>query len=164
MTVITPATLHLKRKNSYVVSIEKDGYESASVTFTTHLSGWLWGNVLFPVLIVIGLPVDFITGGAKKLTPDNITISLARLVDEQGVADKYKAIPQEAPGTKSLETIKRELYRLDKKVEKSTEPTEPTEPLEGLETKLKKLEELKAEQLLTEEEYLELRKKIINKH
>ena len=57
--------------------------------------------------------------------------------------------------------IKALIHSPENQVEKATEPTAP---LEGLETKLKKLEELKAEQLLTEEEYLELRKKIINKH
>lgn len=40
----------------------------------------------------------------------------------------------------------------------------PTESLEGLEKELKKLEEMKAKQLITEEEYLDLKRKIMDKY
>ena len=103
MTVKTPSTLHLKRNQSYSVNIEKEGYESASATFTSHLSGWLWGNVLFGGLI--GLLVDFITGGAKKLTPDNVIVTLAK---------ESKETPQEEMSTESLTNIEQALEKLEK--------------------------------------------------
>jgi len=64
----------------------------------------------------------------------------------------------ESQDEKSIESLE----GLEKDSESQAE--KPTEPLEGLEKELKKLEELKAEKLLTEEEYLKLRKKIINKY
>ena len=51
MTAVTPTTLNLKRNHSYTVTFEKEGYESGSATFSSGLSGWLWGNIIFGGLI-----------------------------------------------------------------------------------------------------------------
>jgi len=133
MTVKTPSTLHLKRNQSYSVNIEKEGYESASATFTSHLSGWLWGNVLFGGLI--GLLVDFITGGAKKLTPDNATVTLVKKIDETGVTGEGKGKEEISPSS-----------------------------LKSIEQALEKLDRMKKDGKINEQEYKRMREKIIERY
>jgi len=76
LRVITPGTLSLDRNKSYTVKIEKEGYEPGGATISRHLSGWLCGNILFGGLI--GLAVDFATGAAYKLKPENVNVTLQK--------------------------------------------------------------------------------------
>ena len=70
MEITTPATVPLSRKSNHVIEVKKEGYEDASVAISQSPSGWLAANVLiFGVGIIIGGIIDFVTGGAYKLTP-----------------------------------------------------------------------------------------------
>lgn len=77
----TPMTTSLKRKESHTVTISLPGYESYSATFTKHVSGWVWGNLLFGG--IIGLAVDAGTGGLYYLTPDDVSAQLDRKADSE---------------------------------------------------------------------------------
>lgn len=70
----TPFIADLKRKNHHLVSIALDGYQPYETTLTRHVSGWVWGNIVFGGLI--GLAVDAISGGLYKLTPEQIETEL----------------------------------------------------------------------------------------
>ena len=72
--VQTPATIKLKRGKDHLVAFEKEHYEQASVVIDHEMSGWIWGNLAFGGLI--GLAVDFTTGGAYKLEPDTVSVTL----------------------------------------------------------------------------------------
>ena len=76
LNCITPCVLELSRNRPYNILIEKKGYEPASATITNTASGWLWGDLVFGGLI--GLAIDFGTGGAYKLSPENVNINLLR--------------------------------------------------------------------------------------
>ena len=75
LAVKTPAVIQLKRSKSHIVMCEKPGYEQASQTITSHVSGWLLGNLVIGG--PIGMLVDVITGGAWKLKPESVDMSLA---------------------------------------------------------------------------------------
>jgi hypothetical protein len=64
----------LKRKNSHMIRIELDGYETYETNLTRKVSGWVWGNIVFGGLI--GLVVDATAGGMYKLTPEQISAEL----------------------------------------------------------------------------------------
>lgn len=70
----TPLTTELDRGDSHTVTIERPGYETYSATYTKHVSGWVWGNLLFGGLI--GLAVDASTGGLYYLTPHDVSAQL----------------------------------------------------------------------------------------
>ncbi|MFD2532062.1 PEGA domain-containing protein [Gracilimonas halophila] len=70
----TPMVLDLKRKDSHMIRIELDGYETYETTLTRKVSGWVWGNIVFGGLI--GLVVDAAAGGMYKLTPEQISAEL----------------------------------------------------------------------------------------
>ncbi|MEX2369032.1 MAG: PEGA domain-containing protein [Candidatus Paceibacterota bacterium] len=72
----TPLVLDLKRKGTYLVTLELDGYEPYETTLTRSTSGWVWGNILFGGLA--GLAVDAVTGGMYKLTPEQIVAEFRR--------------------------------------------------------------------------------------
>ncbi len=77
-TVLTsPASAELERDEDYVVSISKEGYQTAVVPLNSVLSGWLAGNILFGG--IIGGGVDLATGAAYTLTPENVVITLTPL-------------------------------------------------------------------------------------
>jgi hypothetical protein len=53
----------------------KDGYEDTYYTIDKHISGWVWGNILIGG--IIGLVIDDMTGGAYKLVPTEVNVTLA---------------------------------------------------------------------------------------
>ncbi len=74
----TPATFELKRKGIYIVTIEKEGYESVQLTVQGTVSGGgaagMAGNVVAGGIIGIG--VDAVTGATKNLKPNPINVKL----------------------------------------------------------------------------------------
>ena len=74
LKVETPGEVKLKRGRTHVVVIEKEGYETAQVIVDHDLSGWVFGNILLGGLI--GLVVDFSTGGAWNLEPETVAATL----------------------------------------------------------------------------------------
>lgn len=72
----TPARLDLKRKNSYMVKVEKEGYKPVEVKIESSTSAWIIGNVVFGG--IIGCTVDLITGGAYELSPERIDVNLTK--------------------------------------------------------------------------------------
>lgn len=88
----TPLIADLKRKNNHLVRIALDGYRPYETTFTRHVSGWVWGNIVFGGLI--GLAVDAISGGLYKLTPEQIEAELreSTAVGAMGTDTLYLAV------------------------------------------------------------------------
>ena len=50
-SLITPASVDLKRNQVYTFVFHKDGYKDDSFVITSGTSGWVWGNVLIGGLI-----------------------------------------------------------------------------------------------------------------
>ena len=77
----TPASVTLKRgagffhPESYVVKIEKPGYETKNVTVSGTVNGWYVANILFGGFIGL-LIVDPATGAMYTLTPDTVSANL----------------------------------------------------------------------------------------
>ena len=71
----TPLITKLPRKTSHVVKVQLAGYQPFEATLTRSVSGWVWGNVVFGG--IIGLVVDAASGGLYKLTPEQITATMA---------------------------------------------------------------------------------------
>jgi len=72
--VQTPASVKLKRGKDHYITFEREGYKQESVVIDHELSGWVWGNIVLGGLI--GLAIDFTSGGAYKLEPDSISVTL----------------------------------------------------------------------------------------
>lgn len=70
----TPVFADLKRKEEHVITITMPGYETAQLTVTKKVSGWVWGNIVLGGLI--GLAVDAISGGLYTLTPEQLNAEL----------------------------------------------------------------------------------------
>ncbi len=77
MTQNTPTTLSLPRKDNYVLTFEKAGYEQKKVEVQRKMRG---GILVLDILFtgLIGVVVDGATGSWYKLTPDNVAVSLAK--------------------------------------------------------------------------------------
>ena len=73
-TVITPSTLNLKNNQTYNIVFKKDGYEDTYYTIDKQMSGWVWGNIALGG--IIGLLIDNMTGGAYKLVPTDVNVTL----------------------------------------------------------------------------------------
>ena len=76
MTYTTPATVSFERKGHYVISFDKEGYESQQIELQKSMRGWMlvWDIVLFPV----GVVVDAITGAWYRLEPDQVSVTLTK--------------------------------------------------------------------------------------
>ena len=74
----TPAIVELPRNSTNVVlTFEKDGYEPIEIILNRKVDGWIVGNIVFGG--IIGLAVDFISGGAYKLSPAEVNAALTEL-------------------------------------------------------------------------------------
>lgn len=83
-TYTTPTTLDLKRKNEYVLTISKEGYETREVEINNSLRGGMLAlDILFTGLV--GVVVDAATGGWYSLNPTNVDVSLARASNDPSV-------------------------------------------------------------------------------
>jgi hypothetical protein len=74
----TPTVLHIKRKSSGIIRVEKEGYEPVLVPLSRKMSGWIWGNVGFSYLGLITAGIDLANGAAYKLTPDMVNAMMEK--------------------------------------------------------------------------------------
>ncbi len=72
----TPAIVRLSRGRGHIISIYADGYLPFEITLTKHVSGWVWGNLVFGGLI--GLVVDAASGGLYYLSPEQVYAKLSK--------------------------------------------------------------------------------------
>jgi hypothetical protein len=70
----TPGKVTLKRKQSHMVSLEKEGYEVENVAVTNSMGGAVAGNIIAGGLI--GWGVDAMSGSQYNLHPDTINVRL----------------------------------------------------------------------------------------
>lgn len=93
----TPATVILKPASKYMsgeqylVTFSAPGYDSQTVTISSSLNGWYWGNILFGGLIG-WLIVDPLTGAMYKLNdaPINVTLGQTLNTSENKDASSFK--------------------------------------------------------------------------
>jgi hypothetical protein len=71
----TPAILSLDRRQNHVVKYELEGYQPVSLELKRGVSGWIVGNIVFGG--IIGLVVDAATGSMYKLSPEQLSATLA---------------------------------------------------------------------------------------
>jgi hypothetical protein len=97
MMITTPGVLMLNRKQlGYILTFEKQGYKPVEISLQRRVDGWVFGNILMGGLI--GIIVDFSTGAAYRLTPEEVNVVLgelgASLKDKKG-ADLLVAVDLE---------------------------------------------------------------------
>jgi len=74
----TPAVIELSRhETSIIIRFEKEGYEPVEVVLNRVVDGWIAGNIVFGGLI--GLAIDFISGGAYHLKPSELNAVMTEL-------------------------------------------------------------------------------------
>jgi hypothetical protein len=80
----TPAMIWLARKSTHTIVISEDGYEDESFTVSRSLSPWLFGNLFLfpPVGTLIGFFVDWGSGGAWELQPDDVHVNMRQRLRE----------------------------------------------------------------------------------
>lgn len=72
---VTPVTASIQRGGQKMVSVKKDGYQTAEATLTSSTSGAFWGNI-----IIGGLPgstTDGATGSMYEFTPGEVMVTLS---------------------------------------------------------------------------------------
>jgi hypothetical protein len=80
-TGTTPTSFKIPRKGEFVVTISKEGYETANINVTTQIAGagaaGMAGNVL--VGGIIGAGVDAWSGGMLEHKPNPVKVTLVQL-------------------------------------------------------------------------------------
>jgi hypothetical protein len=74
----TPTVLHVQRKSSGIIKIEKEGYEPVLIPLSRKMSGWIWGNIGFSYFGLITAGIDLTDGAAYKLTPDMVNAMMEK--------------------------------------------------------------------------------------
>ncbi len=70
----TPATVNLRRKHEYLVTVSLEGFQPMEVALERETNGWVYGNLLCGG--ILGLIIDFSNGAAKKLVPEEVHVQL----------------------------------------------------------------------------------------
>lgn len=102
----TPVSISMPRKTSHHVRIETAGYQPYEATLGRHGSGWVWGNLLLSYFLIVGVPVDLVTGGFYNLEPDAIRAPLIPGLDTLGSRD-LPADARAAAGTRATSRLER---------------------------------------------------------
>jgi hypothetical protein len=101
-SLVTPASVDLKRNQSHTFVFRKDGYKDDSFVITSGTSGWVWGNIL------IGTAVDFASGGARKLSQESVHVSLVPLsAHDVPVAATPAVVPAVLPVAAPVPVVER---------------------------------------------------------
>lgn len=79
-TCTTPCTFTLKRKKDELLTIEREGYETATLSVRSVLSASSAANVLLPGGFVCW-GIDVASGAGYRLVPDRVDVEL-KPVDE----------------------------------------------------------------------------------
>jgi len=76
----TPHVASLNRKNSYLLTLSKTGYESVEIPIEYGgTNGWVYANLItFPVGTIIGFTIDNATGASINLEPDEVNAKLLK--------------------------------------------------------------------------------------
>ena len=70
----TPGEMDLSRKNEYIVEVSLPGYRDQTVAITKGTNPWVWGNLACGG--VLGIIIDYSSGAAYKLEPEQISIEM----------------------------------------------------------------------------------------
>ncbi|QDU34865.1 PEGA domain protein [Poriferisphaera corsica] len=101
MTLESPATVTLSRKNNHVVEVTKPGYQTTQVNIEKGLNGWVFGNIVFGG--IIGGVVDIATGSINNLNPGDIHLNLAKSgMNSEVMVWDAKSLKAEAKKQKDL--------------------------------------------------------------
>ncbi|OGP10042.1 MAG: hypothetical protein A2048_10345 [Deltaproteobacteria bacterium GWA2_45_12] len=65
----TPLIVRLDRDDNHIVKIDLHGYQPYQTTLNKKLNGWLFGNILFGGVGVIGIIIDVVDGSMYRLKP-----------------------------------------------------------------------------------------------
>lgn len=76
MTYTTPTTIAFERKGNYILTFQKEGYDSQKIELMKSMRGWMlfWDIFWFPA----GVIVDAITGAWYRLEPDQVNVTLTK--------------------------------------------------------------------------------------
>jgi PEGA domain len=77
---VTPDQVVLKKDTSYIVTIEKEGFQRKSITIVSSASDSLWRNAVWihPLGWIIGVVVDLTNGSGYDLDPTAIAATLTK--------------------------------------------------------------------------------------
>jgi hypothetical protein len=81
----TPGVIKLKRGETHIIEIKKDGFQTFKITTSKTITGWFWGNLLCGG--VLGFIIDLATGNAYDVEPAYINAVLDKGV---GMNEKYQ--------------------------------------------------------------------------
>ncbi len=77
----TPYNGPLKRGKSTTVTLQKDGYETKTITLNTEIESIFWGNIIIGG--VLGSTTDLATGAMYKYAPATLQIDLDKVQAEK---------------------------------------------------------------------------------
>lgn len=76
----TPAKIDVTRQHRQKITLQKEGYEPADITFERHFDA---GFILFDLLLTlgIGIPIDIATGAILTIYPGQAKVALHPLAE-----------------------------------------------------------------------------------
>jgi len=105
-TGVTPVTFTVPRKRDIIVTVSKDGYETATRTVGTKIAGkgaaGLAGNALIGG--VIGIGVDAVSGASLNHEPNPLLVTLQPTSKPAVVAEAPKPAPVSSPAPAETST------------------------------------------------------------
>lgn len=81
----SPSTVKLKRGETHVIELRKDGYQTFKITTSKNITGWFWGNLICGG--VLGFIIDLASGNAYDVEPGAINAILDKGI---GMNEKYQ--------------------------------------------------------------------------
>ncbi len=103
LSCTTPCSVKVKRRSDFVVTIEKEGYETISASITSSIDGGgaagMAGNVILGGLI--GAGIDAGTGAMHSHKPNPLQVTLSPLGSGPSTTNVVEVSPKEPPAEAS---------------------------------------------------------------
>lgn len=154
-SAVTPATIRLPRGRDTTVVVTKAGYAPETILFTTQMDGNIIGTLLSGA--IVGGVVDLATGAAFKLSPDKLDLTMRR-TEQPPAMGLMTSPPAPIPARLAAPTPTRPALPALANVDAVRTAGGEEHSLEG---RLRALERLRAERLISEDEYVTVRQQIL---
>ena len=99
--VTTPAQIKLARGSAHKLVFHKAGYQDDTENLTSSTSGWILGNLIGGG--VVGMAIDASDGAGRKLSSDNVNVTLMPAQAQVGAAVPLPAGQARAPSPTAQE-------------------------------------------------------------
>jgi len=156
---VTPTKLKLSRGQEHTATFQLAGFPERQANLKQKLDGAFYGNIALGG--IIGMAIDMGNGAAYNLSPGNVEVDMATGLARAFSDDEPVSVATPTPPPVITPASMTPAMPMAQPLPPPAVIMPPNRPLQD---RLQELDDLKAAGKISEEEYISLRRKVIDTH